>query len=301
MNRFLIAFLFILSAVSLIADSQNSLKVVLVTGASRGIGFESAKHLSENGYLVYAGVRNLDSVANLTDSNIRFEVLDVTDAASIKKAVNTIIQKEGRIDILINNAGYALGGPLECLTIEEMQKEMDVNFFGVIRVCQEVLPYMRKQKSGHIINISSEQGVYGLPYGSLYTSSKAAIESLSEALSIEVLPWDIRVSIVEPGMVATNFFVALGSKQLQDDPYQNILELINTQIKEKRVVSENCQAPENIALLLQNVIEDPNPKLRYQSSKRVEEIVSECLKDITGNEYTKKMRKEYSDLTKDNR
>jgi len=169
----------------------------------------------------------------------------------------------------------------------EIQDQMNVNFFGVIRVCQAVLPQMRKQKSGHIINISSEQGIYGLPYGSLYTSSKAALESLSEALSVELLPWNITVSIVEPGMVATNFSVKLGSRTVNKNPYEKICERITSSLTDKRNPSVDCQTPEEVAQFLYTVIVDPKPQLRYQTSKAAETLVSQFIKDPSGQEYLK--------------
>jgi retinol dehydrogenase-8 len=216
--------------------------------------------------------------------------LDVTDASSIKKTVDEIIAKEEHLDVLINNAGCALCGPLECLAMKDIVAQMDVNFFGAIRTCQEVLPHMRRQKSGHIINISSEQGVYGLPYGSLYTASKAALESLSEALSLEVLPWNISVSIVEPGPVATNFSVNWGTRPLEHSPYQAICRKIEDSLQQKREPSEFCQSAIEIAHFIQKVIEDPKPQLRYQTSKKVEETVARSICDLSGADYTMRMK-----------
>lgn len=261
-------------------------KVVLITGASRGIGFATAERLADEGYCVYATARNVDSV-NFKNIDIHVEELDVTDDLIIQKTIGKIIEKEGRLDILINNAGYAVAGPLECLSMDEIQDQMDVNFFGVIRVCQAVLPHMRNQKSGHIINISSEQGTYGLPYGSLYTSSKAALESLSEALSVELLPWKIAVSIVEPGMVATNFSIKLGSRTVNANPYEKICERITNSLTEERTPSASCQTPEEVAQFLYTVIIDPKPQLRYQTSKAAEAHVSQFIKDLSGEEYLK--------------
>lgn len=270
--------------------SQN--KVVLITGASRGIGLATAEYLAEKGYRVYAGIRSLSTSHLPTHANLRYEVLDVTDFSVIQRVVEKVIKSEGRLDILINNAGYALGGPLEYLSIKEIQEQMDVNFFGAIRMIQEVLPQMRAQRSGHIINISSEQGVYGQPYGSLYTASKAALESLSEALSLEVAAWNVSVSIVEPGMVATNFVVKLGSRQVKDHPYQKINEMIAKSLEVKREPSETCQTPLQIAHCLLKVIEDPQPQLRYQTSMQAEKTVAKHITDLTGNEYFKQMKAE---------
>jgi NAD(P)-dependent dehydrogenase (short-subunit alcohol dehydrogenase family) len=271
-------------------DASAHGKVVLITGASRGLGLATAECLADNGYRVYAGVRDLAECSD--QKNLAFVKLDVTDLATIQSAVGQIIAKEGRLDVLINNAAYAVAGPLESLTMEEMQRQMDVNFFGSIRVCQEVLPQMRRQKSGHIINISSEQGVYGCSYGSLYSASKAALESVSEALSIELMPWDIHVSIVEPGLITTKFTIQMGSRVVDGNPYHKIVGDIKKSLNERSVHPEllipNQSAPE-VAEFLLGVLEDPAPKLRYQTSEACKEMVSMKLSDLSGEKYLAKM------------
>ncbi len=268
-------------------------KVVLITGASKGIGLATAKYLANQGFRVYATLRNKNALDVSSIKNVRFEILDVTDLDSIKNTVSKIISMEGRIDVLINNAGFVLGGSLENLSMQEMQKQMDVNFFGAIRMCQEVLPYMRKQKSGHIINMSSEQGVYGLPYGSLYSASKAALEVVSEALSIELLPWKINVSIVEAGAVATDLSLKMGTRFLENNPYKKMCDYMQNSHKRKIDLEKRksfYQSPDDIAKFICKIIDTQQPHLRYQTSKLSKEIVSMKLNDISGEDYSRKMK-----------
>ncbi|NGX33777.1 MAG: Fatty acyl-CoA reductase [Candidatus Anoxychlamydiales bacterium] len=302
----IVFFIFSLNTLSLNAIAVSKLeftnKVALITGASRGIGLATAKYLAKQGYRVYATSRNFDSLDTSSIKNVNFEILDVTDLLSIQKTVNKIVKKEGRIDILINNAGYALGGSLETLSMDDIQKQMDVNFYAAIRMCQEVLPHMRKQKSGHIINISSEQGVYGLPYGSLYSASKAALEAMSEALSIELLPWRIDVSIVEPGPVATNFSLQMGSRDFENNPYKKMCEYMESSHRQKKDMEKTdsyYQSAEDIAKFLCNVvIETQEPHLRYQTNKLSKGIVSMKLNDTTGEDYLRKMKSMIEDFQK---
>ena len=290
----LVLLIFSLQTTSVLAISVSKIEinndVVLITGASRGIGLATAKYLAKEGYRVYATLRDIDSLDTSSIKGIQFETLDVTDLSSIQKTVNKIISKEGKID---NNAGYALGGALENLSMEEIQKQMDVNFFGAIRVCQEVLPHMRKQKKGHIVNISSEQGVYGLPYGSLYSASKAALEAVSESLSIELLPWRINVSIVEPGGVATDFSLKMGTRFLPNNPYKQICDYMEDSHKQQTIKEKErsgYQSADQIAKFLYNVVNDPNPQLRYQTNKQSKAIVSMKLNDISGKDYLNTMQ-----------
>ena len=172
---------------------------MLISGATSGIGLATAKAFHEKGWKVWAGFRQ--QIPEELKEKVRFCHLDVTDERLVQATVKTILEQEGRIDLLINNAGYGLIGAEECVTIEEAQRLFDVNFFGLLRLTQAVLPAMRQQRSGHIINISSGAGVSGIPGLGLYSASKYALEGLSESLAATLSPWDIKVSIVEPGFV----------------------------------------------------------------------------------------------------
>src|SRR5665647_1383547 len=175
-------------------------KVILITGISSGFGKETAKLLSESGHIVYGTIRRDCE----TSDKINVVRLDLTDSLSIKKAVETVIHKEGTIDVLINNAGMHSGGPIETIPSEYIKLQMDTSFYGLVQLTREVLPFMRKQGCGLIINISSIGGLMGLPFQAFYSASKFAIEGFSEALRMEVKPFNIKVVVINPGDFHTN-------------------------------------------------------------------------------------------------
>src|ERR671927_1368295 len=185
-------------------------KVAVITGSSSGIGSETSLTLARNGFLTYATMRNLDkgenlkSVATKENLPIRINQLDVTDDVSVKNTVQAILSETGRIDVLVNNAGYGLNGAFEDLAMDEIKAQYETNVFGLIRTTQAVLPIMRRQKSGTIINISSGAGRFGIPGISAYVSTKFSVEGLSESISYELEPFGIKVVIVEPGVIRTN-------------------------------------------------------------------------------------------------
>ncbi len=176
--------------------------VILITGASSGLGNECANLLSTFGHIVYGSSRNKYSHAN---NNISMLEIDVTNTESIALAVSRIINEQGRIDVLINNAGVGTSGALELSTQEEYELTFNTNVLGTINMCQQVVPHMRKQRSGRIINISSIAGIIGIPFQGLYSASKFAIEGLSETYALELKPFGIDVCLVEPGDFNTNF------------------------------------------------------------------------------------------------
>jgi len=262
-------------------------QVVLVTGASRGIGYAITEKLAESKYIVYAGAREtstLDQLKALQDrfpNNISIVSLDVTDTQSIKQAVAQIFNREGQIDALINNAGIMMYGSVENLTIEEAHRIFEVNLFGVIRTVQEVLPIMRKQNGGRIIQISSRSGFRPLPTLSLYAASKFALEGLSETMAASLKPWNIFISLIEPGPVATelDFISPYGSRlQRDEDPFYPIFEasgLLNP-------VSPLVQQPEEIAAFVLKALEEDIPCFRYQTTPAIEKQAAQRLFDITG-------------------
>ena len=192
-------------------NSDRNKKVAVVTGASSGIGLETSLLLARNGFYTYVTMRNLDKSKAITNikqkEKLSLEVLklDVTTDESASEAIQKITHDQGRIDVLVNNAGYALVGPFEELAIEEFKEQFETNVFGVIRVTQAVLPIMRRQRSGTIVNISSIAGKIGFPLTSAYVSSKFALEGLSESMAYEIEQFGIKVILIEPGVIKTNF------------------------------------------------------------------------------------------------
>ena len=180
-------------------------KVILITGASSGIGFDAASKLAAQGHKVYGAARRIEKMAPLQEQGVVPIRLDVTDEASMAAAVQTIIDAEGRIDVLFNNAGYGYLGAIENVSLEEARRQLEVNLFGLARLTQLVLPYMRSQYSGRIINTSSVAGKAVILFGGWYNISKFAVEAFSDALRIETKPFGIKVSIIEPSGIKTDW------------------------------------------------------------------------------------------------
>ena len=253
-------------------------KVAVVTGSSTGgIGYETSLILARNGFLTYATMRNLNKSENIklvaTKENLPIQIkqLDVTDDVSVTNAIQAISSEAGRIDVLVNNAGYGLNGAFEDLAIDEIKAQYETNVFGLIRTTQAVLPIMRKQKSGTIVNISSGAGRFGLPGASAYVSTKFAVEGLSESMSYELEPFGIKVVIVEPGVIRTNFFDGLVvAKKSQDpnSPYSQIMQKIATGFEE--MMKNASSSPDLVAKVVLNSIRDENPSLRYLAGSDVE-------------------------------
>jgi len=200
-------------------------QVVLITGASSGMGKLTAEFLTQNGYIVYAGSR--DTEPKQDDGNLKHVYIDVTETDSIKNAVDTIIKNEGKIDVLVNNAGYGLLSTVEDGTDEEMFDQFNVNVFGLLKVTREVLPYMREAKNGVIINISSFLGKMGLPLLAHYNASKYAVEGIVDSLRFETLPFNVRVHSIQSGLFGTNFvkegLVANAKTTSEDSPYKELV------------------------------------------------------------------------------
>ena len=262
-------------------------KVILITGASSGFGKSTALLLAAQGHIVYGTSRkpcDLPSVQML--------VMDVRQRDSIQSAVDQIILEQGHIDVLINNAGVGIGGSLELATPEEIDLQMDTNFGGCVRMCQTILPHMRKQRKGQIINFSSIGGIMGLPYQGYYSASKFAIEGFSEALSAEVKRFGISVSIIEPGDFCTAFTATRKNSQttLLDPDYgpifKNTLSLIEKE-------ENGGLKPEILSQKIAKIINSKHPKLRYPIAN-LEQRSSILLKKIvSGNLFVNVLRDYY--------
>ena len=245
-------------------------KVALVTGSSSGMGFATAIMLARAGIHTYASMRNLKKSKIITElastENLPLQVvqLDVIDKKSVKEAITKIVTEKERIDVLVNNAGYGLFGSLEDISIEELKAQFETNFFGVIRVTQLVLPIMRKQKSGTIVNVSSVGGRIGLPVLSAYHSTKFALEGLSESMSYELEPFGIRVVIIEPGVIRTNIMnSSIIAKKAQDpkSPYFSLIQKVENNFK--LMMENESSPPEEVAKAILGVVTSENPQLRY--------------------------------------
>lgn len=232
-------------------------KVIIITGASSGFGKKTAERLAQHGHIVYGICRR-----EMQHEAINYIQLDVRNADDISLKVKEIYDKEGRIDVLINNAGMGIGGSLEMATQEEIDTQMGVNFMGCVNMCQKVLPYMRKQRYGKIINLSSIGGIMGLPYQGFYSASKFAIEGFSEALSAEVKGFGISVSMVEPGDFATNFTASRKNSQAtMDDPDYGPIFRRSLGLIEKE--ENGGLTPDVLAKKIEKIVDSRRPKLRY--------------------------------------
>jgi NAD(P)-dependent dehydrogenase (short-subunit alcohol dehydrogenase family) len=275
--------------------SSSNQKVAVVTGSSSGIGFETSLTLARSGFLTYATMRNpgkgatIKSVAAKEGLPIHVVQLNVTEERSINDAIHSIKSDVGKIDVLVNNAGYGLNGAFEDLAMEEIKAQFETNLFGVIRVTQAVLPIMRKQKSGIIVNISSGAGRFGYPGGSAYVSTKFAIEGLSESMAYELEPFGIRVVLVEPGVIKTNFvnsIVAAKKSQDPNSPYTQLMQNVATSFQH---MIEGGSSTDVVAKVVLKAVTSENPTLRYLAGKDVETWI-EGKKSMSDEEFNKMMK-----------
>jgi NAD(P)-dependent dehydrogenase (short-subunit alcohol dehydrogenase family) len=247
---------------------MNVSKAVLITGCSSGIGWATAKYLSDGGWRVYATARNVEKIAPLEESGCRLLAIDVTDENSMASAVEEVEREEGAIGALVNNAGYSQSGAVEAVPMEKVRAQFETNVFGLVRMCQLVLPGMRRQGYGRIVNLSSMGGKLTFPGAGFYHASKYAVEAVSDALRYEVEGFGIKVSIIEPGLIRTGFAdAAVGSMDNEDDgPYAGFDEAVaraTTENYEKGPISRLAGEPEAVAQAIEQAISARSPRSRY--------------------------------------
>lgn len=235
--------------------------IVLVTGGSSGIGEACARHLAEQGCTVFAAARSLSEESFLDEVELHGLSTDVTDEASVARCVDRIVETAGRLDAIVNCAGFGIAGAIEATSIDEAKEQFDTNFFGTMRVCHAALPVLRRQRSGAIVNVSSIAGRIGLPFQGLYSATKFAIEGLTEALRMELKPFGIRVSLIEPGDFRTGF---TASRRRVDGDLGGAYRLTTDRALAAAESDERSGAsPERVARLLLRILRDPSPRLRY--------------------------------------
>jgi len=269
-------------------------QVALITGCSSGIGYETALMLGRNGFRTFATMRNtkksdsLQEIITKEGLDVSIQQLDVNDNASIENTINNIKNEANRIDVLINNAGFGLVGFFEDLTLDEIRDQFETNFFGVLNITKKIIPIMRLQKSGTIINISSGAGQVGFPGISAYVSTKFAIEGFSESLTYELLPYGIKVVIIEPGVIKTNFFrnckVSEHSVK-KNSTYSTSLDKFQKNIE---IMQEHATSPTDVAKVIIQVLGNSEPKQRYIVGNDVAMIL-EAKKNLSDNEFKKMM------------
>jgi NAD(P)-dependent dehydrogenase (short-subunit alcohol dehydrogenase family) len=243
-------------------------KAVLITGCSSGIGYATAERLADVGWKVYATARNVEKIALLEGHGCMLLPLDVTDEDSMRRAVEEIEQREGAVGVLVNNAGFSQSGAVEAVPMEKVRAQFETNVFGLVRMCQLVLPGMRRQGYGRIVNLSSMGGKLTLPGAGHYHATKHAVEALSDALRFEVAGFGVKVSVIEPGLIRTGFAdAAIGSMDgSEDGPYAGFDEAVaraTTENYERGPISRLSGSPEAVAGAIERAISAQSPRSRY--------------------------------------
>jgi len=255
--------------------NRNDKKVALITGTSAGIGHATALALAAAGYTIYATARRIESIEKLRAQGLQTLALDVTDEQSMIETINIIESQAGGIDILVNNAGYSEMGPIEEVSMDRIRLQFETNVFGLIRLCQLVLPGMRRRHSGTIINISSMGGEFTTPLAGIYHASKYAVESISDALRFEVQPFGVNVIIIQPGVIQTRSASTVAQSLRSDksspyfaqvDGFKRFLQK-NTDENDASAISA-----EAVAKVIVEAIEAPEPKTRYKVGDEAEQL-----------------------------
>ncbi|MBR6878755.1 MAG: SDR family NAD(P)-dependent oxidoreductase [Bacteroidales bacterium] len=246
--------------------SNNNSKVILLTGASSGIGYDTAIMLAQQGHKVYAAARRVEKMEPLREKGIIPIYMDVTDETSMDEGVRAVMDAEGRIDVLVNNAGYGYFGAIENVPMEDARRQVEVNVFGLANLCQKVLPIMRKQGSGRIVNTSSVAGRSVLYYGGWYHVTKYSVEALSDALRMEMKPFGIDVVMIEPGAIKTEWG-PIAAKHLAESSKGTAYE--ETALNEAKAIqwlynSNHLSKPSLVAKAIKKAVNRRHPRARYR-------------------------------------
>ena len=256
-------------------NAERRSEAVLITGCSSGIGRATAEHLATRGHKVYATARKLDSIRDLEAHGCRLLALDVTDEGSMAAAVKTVEDAEGAVGVLVNNAGYSQSGAVETVPMAAVRKQFETNVFGLVRMCQLVLPRMREQRWGRIVNISSMGGRLVFPGGGFYHATKFAVEALSDALRYEVKGFGIDVVVVEPGLIKTEFGnAAVGSMDpaFTDGPYAEFNTAVGSVTAgayEGGGIARLGAGPDAVAKAIERAIRRPKSRIPVTASARI--------------------------------
>jgi len=259
-------------------DSGQS-KPVLITGCSTGIGRATAAHLAGAGHVVYATARRADAIADLEAAGCRTLTLDVTDEASMSAAVDRVVEEQGSVGVLVNNAGYSQSGAIETVAMNDVRRQFETNVFGLVRMCQLVLPSMRGQGFGRIVNISSMGANFTFPGGGVYHSTKYAVEALSDALRFEVKGFGVDVVVVQPGLIRTEFSAtAAAEMSSHDGPYAEFNAAVTQSTKdvyEKGPLARFGGGPEAVAKTIERAITARSPKIRYRVTPSAHMLINQ--------------------------
>jgi NAD(P)-dependent dehydrogenase (short-subunit alcohol dehydrogenase family) len=278
---------------------MTSQKVAVVTGSSSGMGFETSLALARNGFYTYATMRKLEGegTKQITDiaknENLPLEIiqLDVNNDKSVADAIDRIVGEKDRIDVVVNNAGYGFTGALEETSMDEIKSQFETNFFGAVRVMKSVIPIMRKQATGIIVNTTSLSGKVPLPLESVYTASKFALEGISESIQYELEPLRIKIIIVEPGGVGSSFLKSSRAPKASDlnSSYRSIENKISESFKQW---SQNLMHPSEVAKVVLEAVTSDNPDLRYTIGKDASTMI-ERRKNMSDREFHDMINKQF--------
>lgn len=241
-------------------------KVILITGASSGIGYDAAQTLARQGHKVYAAARRVEKMEPLKADGVTPMAMDVTDSQSMATGVQAVLEAEGRIDVLINNAGYGYFGAIENVSMDEARRQVEVNLFGLAELTKLVLPHMRRQGSGRIINTSSIAGKMVMPFGGWYHVTKFSVEAFSDALRMEVKPFGIKVSLIEPGGIKTDWGI-IAARHLKESSVGTSYEqaaLLEADLLHKAYTGNYLSAPAVVTRAILRAVNSPCPRARYR-------------------------------------